>query len=73
MLLGVIRLPQHGSDLVISLNTPGFISAASAAAEHAGAGAKSGPSQALPLFRRVLASIRIVDYSLFGGAAEAAG
>jgi hypothetical protein len=26
ILVGVIRLPQHGSDVVLSLNTPLFIS-----------------------------------------------
>ena len=31
-----MRLPQHGSDLLIMLNTPTFISGISAAAEHAG-------------------------------------
>lgn len=40
MLLQVIlcnvRLPQYGSDLVITFNTPVFISEHSAAAEHAG-------------------------------------
>ena len=36
-LLAVVRLPQHGSDLLITLNTPTFISGVSAAAEHAGA------------------------------------
>jgi hypothetical protein len=37
VLLAVVRLPQHGSDLLITLNTPIFISGISAAAEHAGA------------------------------------
>ncbi len=34
--MAVVRLPQHGSDLLITLNTPTFISGISAAAEHAG-------------------------------------
>lgn len=72
VLVAVIRLPQHSSDLVISLNTPVFISQHSAAAEHAGAGAKTGHLKALPLFRSILASLRIVDYGLFGGGDGAA-
>ncbi len=62
-----MRLPQHGTDLVLSLNTPLYISERSAAAEHAGAGRKQGAEAALPLFRRVLASLRIVDFGLFVG------
>lgn len=71
VLLGVIRLPQHGSDLVVSLNTPVFISERSAAAEHAGSGLKNAHLAALPLFRDVLASLKIIDYGLFGGSAAA--
>lgn len=37
VLLCVLRLPQHGSDVLITLNSPIFISEHSAAAEHAGA------------------------------------
>ena len=36
VLMAVVRLPQHDSDLLITLNTPTFISGISAAAEHAG-------------------------------------
>lgn len=35
-MLCVIRLPQHGSDVLITLNSPIYISEHSAAAEHAG-------------------------------------
>lgn len=37
IILCCIRLPQHGSDLLLTLNSPIFISEKSAAAEHAGA------------------------------------
>lgn len=36
VMLCCIRLPQHGSDLLVTLNSPVFISDKSAAAEHAG-------------------------------------
>lgn len=42
----------------------------SAAAKHAGAGAKTEHLKALPLFRSILASLRIVDYGLFGGGGD---
>jgi hypothetical protein len=36
VILCVVRLPQHGSDVLLTLNSPIFISEHSAAAEHAG-------------------------------------
>lgn len=38
VLLCCIRLPRHGSDVLITLNSPIYISDKSAAAEHAGKG-----------------------------------
>ena len=35
-MLCVVRLPQHGSDVLLTFNSPIFISERSAAAEHAG-------------------------------------
>lgn len=40
--LCVVRLPQHGSDVLLTLNTPIYISEKSAAAEHAGAWLRDG-------------------------------
>ena len=40
--LCVVRLPQHGSDVLLTLNTPIYISERSAAAEHAGAWLREG-------------------------------
>ena len=44
VILCCIRLPQHGSDVLITLNSPIYISEHSAAAEHAG-GAPPQPPQ----------------------------
>jgi hypothetical protein len=66
VLLLVVRLPDQGSDLLISMNTPSFINPASSAAEHAGSGAKPAYLAAPGLFKQIIATLRIVDYSLFG-------
>lgn len=66
IILGVVRLPQVQTDIVISLNTPAYINEKSASAEHAGSGAKSAYLRAPELFRRMLQSFRILDMSLFG-------
>lgn len=65
-MVAAIRLPQHESDIVLSLNTPSYISEQSAAAEHAGSGHLEMNRAALPLFRRILKNLKVVDYSLFG-------
>jgi len=56
--MAVVRLPQHGSDLLITLNTPTFISGISAAAEHAGVARSiahsSCPGQQHAIVSRVL-------------------
>lgn len=64
--LCVVRLPQQVTDLLITLNTPIFISEHSAAAEHAGAGFKGAHLTAPLLFRQMLKTFKIVDWSLFG-------
>ena len=66
VLLAVVRLPAHGSDLLVTLNTPSFISAASAAAEEAGAGPKSAHTAAPALFADILRTLKILDWGLFG-------
>lgn len=55
------------SDVLITLNTPIWISECSAAAEHAGSGFKGAHLVAPELFKRCLATFRILDYGLFGG------
>lgn len=42
----MVRLPQHGSDVLITLNSPIFISEHSAAAEHAGGYRRARPRHA---------------------------
>lgn len=66
IILGVVRLPQVQSDIVISLNTPAYIHEKSASAEHAGAGAKTAYIRAPELFKRMLQSFKILDMGLFG-------
>ena len=61
----MVRLKELETDLLITLNTPEHISPLSAAAQHAGDGAKSD-KDAAGLFRQVIHSLRINDYSLFG-------
>lgn len=66
VLMAVIRLPNVGSDLLITLHTPMFISSASAAAAHAGSGEKQLHLEAPQLMQQVLRSFKIVDWGLFG-------
>lgn len=68
LLLLVVRLPLHKTDMLVTLNTPVFISEHSAAAEHAGSGYKQEHLGAPSLFRQVLETLRIVDWNLFGRA-----
>lgn len=63
----VIRLPAHGTDVLVTLNTPIYISEHSAAANHAGAGYKETHLSAPQLFRRIIATLSIRDWGLFGG------
>lgn len=68
LLLAVVRLPVHATDIVLSLNTPVDISPHSAAAEHAGAGTRGAHLTAPSLFRAILRTLAIRDYALFGSA-----
>ncbi len=63
----VVRLPEHGTDMLVTLNTPIYIHPSSAAAKEAGAGFKQGHEAAPALFRRMIATLRILDFGLFGG------
>lgn len=64
--VAAVRLPQHGSDLLITLNSAAEISSSSAAAEHAGAGRQEAAGEAGVLFAAMLRTLVIRDYSLFG-------
>lgn len=66
VLLAVIRLPKHGTDVVLSLNSPVHIGVNSDAAAQAGAGPKHLHAAAPQLLGAALASLRIRDYGLFG-------
>jgi hypothetical protein len=57
----VVRLPSHGSDILVTLNSPIFISEHSASAQVAG-----GPSQ--PAVRRTAGSPTACNALLFGSA-----
>lgn len=66
VLIGILRLPHVKSDVVLTLATPTEINAASAAADEAGAGAKTLHLTAPELFQRMLQTFRVVDWELFG-------
>lgn len=66
LLLAVVRLPTHATDLVLTLNTPMDISPLSAAAEHAGTGTRGAHLTATSLFRAMLHTLTIRDVALFG-------
>ncbi len=66
VIMAIIRLKQVSSDVLIILNTPVSVSASSAAAKDIGPGERSEHLMAPSLLRRVLATFKIKDYSLFG-------
>jgi len=66
ILLAIIRIPEKQTDILISLNTPMFIHEDSISAPDIGAGFKNLHESADALFLRILASFKIVDWSLFG-------
>ena len=66
MAAALLRLPQVDADLAVQLNTPTHISAASAAAEHTGAGGLPGAAAAPALLLRALRTLTIRDWGLFG-------
>lgn len=61
----MLRLERVATDLLLTLNTPVFIHERSASAEHAGAGHRDGAG-AYEILRRVLGSLNVVDWGLFG-------
>lgn len=62
----LLRLPTVASDLVVQLNTPTYISAASAAAAHASVGSPATAVSAPSLLLRVLCTCSVRNWDLFG-------
>jgi hypothetical protein len=67
LLLALLRLPQHGSDILVSVHAPLAVAAASSAAVAVTGDAAGVQARAAALMRRVLASLRVHDWGLFGG------
>jgi hypothetical protein len=61
--LGLIRLPHVGTDILITLNNPVVIQPTSAVSE--AANAQRPADEAMQLFRTILHSFNIIDWSLF--------
>ena len=64
--MAMLRVPQKQADIVLSLNTPTMINAASSSSEHTGAGPVSSAGEASEIFSGVLQSLHIADWGLFG-------
>lgn len=64
--LAIFRYSEHDTDILVSMNTPTFINAESAAAEHDASGQKNDHLKAPELFMRMLKTFQVSDYSLFG-------
>jgi hypothetical protein len=69
----VLRLPDFATDLLLTLNTPVFVAEGSSGGGAAGLGFRPGALEAPALFRRIVATLRIVDFGLFGGAGGGGG
>ncbi|WIA22949.1 hypothetical protein OEZ86_009880 [Tetradesmus obliquus] len=69
LLLCIIRLPQHGSDLLVTVNAPSYISPSSSAVQHADAQGQQPEAgrQAAAVMEGVLRSLKVQDWGLFGG------
>eukprot|EP00878_Enallax_costatus_P040162 GHUV01046167.1.p1 GENE.GHUV01046167.1~~GHUV01046167.1.p1 ORF type:complete len:155 (-),score=36.87 GHUV01046167.1:232-696(-) len=67
MLLCVVRLPQHGSDLLVTVNAPAYISPSSSAAQYTEQQGiqPQAEAQAAAVIRGVLSSLQVVDVGLF--------
>ncbi|KAF6263329.1 hypothetical protein COO60DRAFT_455417 [Scenedesmus sp. NREL 46B-D3] len=68
LLLCIIRLPQHSSDLLVTVNAPSYISPSSSAAQHADAQGQQAAAagQAAAVMQGVLRSLKVQDWGLFG-------
>jgi hypothetical protein len=58
-----VRVPEHHTDILITLNTPTFINPDSTAASQTGGGFLQAPESANVLFGRILNSFQIRDLS----------
>lgn len=67
MLLCVIRLPQHGSDLFVTVNAPTFIDPTSSSAQHAEHPGiqPQAEEQAAAIMRGALSSLQVLNQGLF--------
>lgn len=63
----VLRLPHKSSDVLLTLNTPIFVSEQSAAANDTGAGQKTLHYTAPELFSNMMSSFEILDWNLISG------
>lgn len=66
LLMCLVRIPEKTTDVLLTLNTPIFIAAESAAAQTAGSGHQSAYIDAPRLFSRIIASLHILNWDLFG-------
>jgi hypothetical protein len=62
----VVRLPEYKTDMLVTLNSPIYISEHSAAAKEAGAGYKELHMHAPELFQAMCRTLKINDFKLFG-------
>jgi hypothetical protein len=62
----IVRIPEHKTDMLVTLNSPIYISEHSAAAKEAGAGYKELHMQAPELFQNMIKTLKILDFTLFG-------
>ena len=63
----IVRLPEHSTDMLITLNTPVFIHHDSVAAVEVTPGYKHRHEDAPALFQQMLTTLKILDWGLFGG------
>jgi hypothetical protein len=69
VLLAALRLPAHGTDLLVVLNSGADIARGSSAAGAAGPGRQAAADGAPALMAAMLHSLVVRDYGLFGGGA----
>ena len=64
--LACLRLPKYETDLLVSLNDPVYIHQDSSSAGVIDPNAFAAKGDGLELFRAIVSSIQVVDFSLFG-------
>jgi len=71
--LAVVRLPLHGTDILMTLNDPVYIAPGSSSSQGALAQqvlGREGLNSSTTVFRVLLRSLKVNDYSLFNGQDE---